>query len=246
MADDDKPGGVQSVSRALELLTIVADAGGPMGVGAIAEAAGIPLPTIHRLLRTLVDHGFMRQLPSRRYALGFRLVPLGLAAGAQTGVFAQDVLDGLAAETGETANLALLSGDKAEYVAQTPSRHAMRMFTEIGRRVDLYCTGVGKVLLAQLDDVRVKAIVDRNPMEPITPYTITSGEGLHAALESIRADGYGMDEQEQEVGVRCVAVPVGQGMALSVSGPAFRITDDVVAHAIPLLKTAAGRLEGEQ
>lgn len=217
-----------------------------MAIGEIAAVCDIPLPTIHRLLRTLVECGYMRQLPNRRYALGFRLVPLGIAANALIGVNAQPVLAELVNELGETANLAILSGDHAEYVAQAPSRHAMRMFTEVGRRVEMHCTGVGKALLAQLDDEQVGGIVRRVGLPAYTEHTLTTEAALRAALAVIRQKGYAIDQEEQEIGVRCVAVPIVAGrssrMAVSVSGPLARMTDEVVDRAVPLLKAAAARL----
>ena len=149
--------GVQSVHRALDLLEIVAAGGGSLAIAQIASAATLPTPTVHRLLRTLVERGYMRQLANRQYALGFGAVPLATTAMAAIGAGAENVLAELVAELGETANLAVLSGDRAQYVAQAPSRHMMRTFTEVGRQVDLHCTGVGKVLLGQLDDARVTA-----------------------------------------------------------------------------------------
>lgn len=249
-ADPDVPrstsGGVQSVQRALDLVEIVAAGGGQMAIGEIAASCEIPLPTIHRLLKTLIDRGYMRQLPNRRYALGYRLVPLGIAAGTTVGANAESVLSRLVDQLGETANLAILSGDRAEYVAQVPSRHSMRMFTEVGRRVELHCTGVGKVLLAQLDDDQVRSIVGRAGLPAHTPHTLTTEQALHSSLEEIRKVGYSLDEEEQELGVRCVAVPVSSGasswMAVSVSGPLSRVTDEVVARAVPLLRDAAATL----
>lgn len=248
-ADGHSPGGVQSVQRTLDLLEAVASAGGAMAIGELAFASGLPLPTIHRLLRTLVDRGYMRQLPDRRYALGFRLVPLAVTANAMIGATAQSMLADLVEELGETANLAALSGDRAEYVAQAPSRHSMRMFTEIGRRVELHCTGVGKALLAQLDDAQVEAIVHRAGMPAHTPHTMGTFRELKAALADIRRKGYALDEQEQEIGVRCVAVPVpgglAPGMALSVSGPLPRMTDQLVKRAVPRLQRAAHTLSSQ-
>lgn len=240
------PGGVQSVQRAFDLLEIVVAGGGEMAIGEISTASGLPLPTIHRLLRTLVERGYMRQLPSRRYALGFRLIPLGVAANAMVGDAAHSVLRSLVDELGETANLAVLSGDHAEYVAQVPSRHTMRMFTEVGRRVELHCTGVGKALLAQLDQAQVAGIIDRVGLPAYTEHTITTEAALWDSLEAIRVLGYALDEQEQEPGVRCVAVPIAAGasswMAVSVSGPLTRMSDEVVSRAVPLLREAAARI----
>ncbi|MGX7681307.1 IclR family transcriptional regulator [Jatrophihabitans sp. DSM 45814] len=235
--------GVQSVHRALGLIETVADAGGNMSIRELADATELPQPTVHRLLRTLVERGYMRQLPDRSYALGFHLVPLGAAANAQVGAGVERVLTDLVRELGETANLAILTGDKAEYVAQAPSSHAMRMFTEVGRRVDLHATGVGKALLAQLDDEEVIAIVRRTGLAARTAHTIATELALHAALAEIRARGYAIDEQEQELGVRCVAVAIPSlRTALSVSGPLTRMDDELVARAVPLLLAASRRL----
>lgn len=241
--------GVQSVQRALDLLETVARSGGQLAIGELATASDLPLPTIHRLLRTLVDRGYMRQLPDRRYALGFRLVPLGLASSALVGPHVQPVLEDLVDRLGESANLAILAGDQAEYVAQVPSRHAMRMFTEVGRRVELHCTGVGKALLAQLDDAQVAAVVVARGLPARTEHTLTTAQDLRSALADVRERGYAIDEQEQEIGVRCVAVALPPGpagsLALSVSGPVTRMTDRLLGCAVPLLQVGAARLARE-
>ncbi len=238
--------GVQSLHRALDLLEVIADRGGNLRLAEIAAVTGIPVPTTHRLMRTLVERGYLRQLRNRRYALGSRLVQLGAAANILAGANAEALLAELVDELGETANLAVLAGDHAEYVAQVPSRHAMRMFTEVGRRVELHCTGVGKALLSQLDDAQVSRTIQRVGLSAHTARTLTTETALRADLTRVRRDGYAFDEEEQELGVRCVAVPVtGDAMsfmALSVSGPLTRMTDDVVQRAVPLLHAAADRL----
>ena len=242
-------GGVQSVHRALDLLEVVAARGGHLTIGEIADVSEVPLPTVHRLLRTLVDRGYMRQMPNRRYALGFRLVPLGATASSMVGADTERVLGRLVDALGETANLAILSGTHAEYVAQVPSRHTMRMFTEVGRQVELHCTGVGKALLAQLDDDRVRHVVRRVGLSRRTEHTHATEAGLLADLTEVRARGYAIDEQEQELGVRCVAVPVSPDtlswMAVSVSGPVTRMTDELVNQAVPRLWEAGRQLTAQ-
>jgi|SRR4051794_1189061 IclR family transcriptional regulator, acetate operon repressor len=248
MADAVQSGGVQSVSRVLDVLEVVAGAGGEMALSDIASASGVPLPTVYRLTRTLVDRGYMRQLPNRRYALGSRLIPLGEVAGAMLGTWARPVLEGLVSELGESANLAALDGDRAVYIGQVPSKHSMRMFTEVGRRVNLHSTGVGKAILSLLPDEEVRALVGRAGMSAQTPHTITDVDALITALHRIRRDGYSIDEGEQEVGVRCVAVPIAGAtsrMAVSVSGPAVRMTSALVERAIPLLSEASELLAAE-
>ncbi len=241
--------GVQSVHRTLDVLEALTAQGGNLPIAEIAGLTGLPTPTAHRLVRTLVERGYVRQLPDRTYALGYRLVPLGAAANALVGSNADGVLRDLVAELGETANLAIRSGHQAEYVAQAPSTYSMRMFTEIGRRVDLHSTGVGKALLAHLDVSEVHRIVRRNGLHPHTPHTITTEPKLQAELGRIREQGYAIDEQEQEIGVRCVAVSLDAGalagVAVSVSGPITRMTDDLVRRAVSCLHTAARRLAAD-
>ena len=237
-------GGVQSVQRALDVLEAVAAAGGTASLSDLAAALGLPAPTVHRLARTLAGRGYLRHTPDRRYSLGSRLVPLGTQAHALVGERALPVLRGLAELTGETANLAVLAQNRAEYVAQVPGRHSMRTFTEVGNRVELHCTGVGKALLAAVGPARAAQLVAGGPLTAQTVTTITDQEALQAEIALIRVRGYAIDEGENEVGVRCVAVglPGALPVAVSVSGPAVRMTDRLIEEAASALHAAAGRL----
>ncbi|MBB6122001.1 IclR family transcriptional regulator [Nocardiopsis algeriensis] len=240
-----RSGGVQSLDRAFALLEIMAEVGGEASLSRLAEASGLPLPTIHRIIRTLVGSGYVRQLPSRHYALGPRLIGLGEKASRMLGAWARPHLAQLVEELGETANLAMMDGDKVVYVAQVPSPHSMRMFTEVGRRVLPHSAGVGKALLAQLDDAEVLATVRRTGMPAATERTITDPERFLEELRAVRRDGYAVDDGEQEVGVRCVAAPVPgapSGMAVSVSGPEARVGRGFVERAAPIVQECAARL----
>jgi IclR family acetate operon transcriptional repressor len=237
-------GGVQSVHRALDVLEALAAAGGSSSLGDLAAACGLPAPTLHRLAGTLADRGYLRHTPDRRYSLGSRLVPLGADAYALLGERALPVLRGLAELTGESANLAVLTQGCAEYVAQAPGRHSMRIFTEVGNRVELHCTGVGKALLAVVPHSRADRLIAASPLTAWTTDTITAAAALSAEIGLIRTRGYALDEGEMEVGVRCVAVgiPGETPMAVSVSGPAARISDGLAAAAISGLRAAAAQL----
>jgi IclR family acetate operon transcriptional repressor len=240
--------GVQSLDRALRLLEHLADAGGAMRLAELQAVSGLPLPTIHRLIRSLTHNGYVRQEPSRRYALGPRLIRLGETAGRALGSWAIPRLTELVAQIGETANMAFLEGDEVVYVAQVPSAHAMRMFTEVGRRVPAHCTGVGKALLSQLPDAEVLDLLKRTGMPAKTPRTFTDPQALLSQLIEIRAQGWAVDDAEQEAGVRCVAVPVigaPARVAISVSGPSGRITASRVVEIAPLLQEAAARLSSD-
>jgi IclR family acetate operon transcriptional repressor len=145
-------------------------------------------------------------------------------------------------ELGETANLAMLDGSQVAYVAQAPSRHAMRMFTEVGKRVMPHCTAVGKALLLATPPDDVRLLLQRNGMPSRTDRTITDPDTFLEHLAAAARDGYALDDGEQEVGVRCVAVPVPDApvrLALSISGPAPRMTPELVQRAVPLLASVA-------
>jgi IclR family acetate operon transcriptional repressor len=236
---------VRSLERAFELLEHLADAGGELALSELTEASGLPMPTIYRLMRTLVNHGYVRQAPSKRYALGPRLIRLGESSSRLLGSWARPALARLVDEVGETANMAMLEGDAVVYVAQVPSRHSMRMFTEVGRRVQAHCTGVGKALLAQLPAESARTLVCRTGLEAHTPHTIIELETLMQELDLIRRRGYALDDEEQELGVRCVAVPIAGAPALSaisVSGPSGRLTRAAINDVVALMRRAAERI----
>ncbi|WP_299168785.1 IclR family transcriptional regulator [uncultured Arthrobacter sp.] len=242
MAEKAAGGGVQSVERVFELLELITDAGGEVTLSELSSSTDLPLPTIHRLLRTLVMKGYARQLPNRRYALGPRLIRLGEGANKQLGALARPQLKMLVDRLGETSNMAVLDSDMVVYIAQVPSSHSMRMFTEVGRRAHTHDTGVGKAILAQLDNDAVRNIVTRAGMPTPTEKSIASVDQLLAELDNIRERGYSIDEQEQELGVRCFAMAVPNAptpTAISVSGPISRVDEGFADKAIPLLRSAA-------
>jgi IclR family transcriptional regulator, acetate operon repressor len=240
--------GVQSLGRAFDLMELLAEDGSGLTLSALAAGSGLPAPTIHRLMATLVQRGYARRLPTRRYALGPRLIHLGERASRVLAAVALPYLTDLVDKIGETANLAVLDDDRVVYAAQAPSRHSMRMFTEVGRRVRLHCTGVGKVLLAQLPPDVARELIVRGGMPPQTARTVVDPDELLAQLPLIATQGFAVDDGEQEAGVRCIAVPVPGApaeVAMSVSGPEGRLPMDSIPRLVPLLRTAAAGLAAD-
>ena len=241
-------GGVQSIERAFTILEALAANGGVMGLSALATTSGLPLPTIHRLARTLVDLGYLRQEPSRQYALGPRILLLAESSSMMLSVVAKPHLAKLVDDLGETANLASLDGDQIVYISQVPSKHSMRMFTEVGRRVLPHCTAVGKAIMADMPAGEVQDLLRRTGMPRHTEHTITDPAVFAEQLRWSAEHGYAIDDGEQELGVRCVAVAVPgvrAHLALSVSGPAGRMTPETVDRAVPLLASAGRALAAE-
>jgi IclR family acetate operon transcriptional repressor len=238
-------GGVQSVDRTLRLLDALGDADAPRTLSELAAATGLAAPTAHRLVRSLVRFGYVRQEPSRRYTLGPRLVFLGERAATLLGGWAEPYLQELRDATGETTNLALLDGDEMVYVTQAAGRHQMRMFTEPGARVAPHATAVGKALLANLPDDDVRDLLSRTGMPARTAATLTDPAALLTHLAEVRRRGYAVDDEEQETGVRCLAVAIPaapRAMAVSVSGPSGRITDAAIERFAPRLTRVATRM----
>jgi IclR family transcriptional regulator, acetate operon repressor len=243
-------GGVQSIERAFELLEALADGGGTLGLPQLASTSGLPLPTIHRLIRTLVALGYVRQEKSRHYVLGPRLIRLGESAGQMLSTWAMPHLTALVQSLGETANLAMLDGDQIVYIAQVPGRHSMRMFTEVGRRVSPHCTAVGKALLAHLPEGEIDAVIRSRGLKSFTRNTITSATLLKRELKTIRERGYAVDNEEIDEGLRCIGAPVrdfsGRVVAsMSIAGPAFRVSKAKVSALANLVIGVAERLSQE-
>jgi IclR family acetate operon transcriptional repressor len=226
--------GVQSVERTLDILEALVEFGGEVGLVEVSQAVALPLATVHRLLGTLIRRGYVKQnRDNRKYSLGFRALQMGndMRMGFSLRLEARPFLRQLMQHSGESANLAVLDDGEVVYVDQAQSSRILRMFTQLGSRVPAHSSASGKAMLAFAAHETVDGIIRRYGLMRQTPHTITdTGDFMHE-LERVRAQGYAIDDQEQEDGVRCVAVPVrggsGQVIAsLSISGPATRLSDE--------------------
>ena len=242
---DAAAGQVQSVARAFALLETLAEATDPLSLQALSERTGLAQPTAHRLLKTMQSLGYARQTAAREYDLGPGLISLGNRATPPLAARARPLLRSLEELSQETANLVVLDGTNAVYVAQQPSRHQMRMFTEVGRRVLPHAAGAGKAMLATLSEARVRDIIRVTGLPRYTATTLTSPDALLRELREIRGRGFALDDGEREVGVRCIAVAVPGShppAALSVSGPAARISDELALSVVEALREASAQL----
>lgn len=244
-SENKRAGSVRSVDRAFEMLELLAAADAEVPLSRLSADAGLPVPTTHRLVRSLVAGGYVLQLPSRAYTLGPRMIGLGTRASRAVEAWADPHLRALADTTGESANLAILDTDHVVYVAQAAStRHTVRMFTEVGRRVPVHCTGVGKAVLSRLPEEAARALLSSAGMPARTEHTFTDLDAMAVELRTTAERGYAVDDGEQELGVRCVAVPVPGHLrsAVSVSGPASRVTREAVPELARVLVEAAAAL----
>lgn len=244
MTAPSRDGKVQSVDRAIDLLDALAGSSSPSGVTQLAKELDLPYATVHRLLQTLVSRGLVSiQNHSRKYTLGAKLLALGQRAGAMFPAHAEPFLRRLVEETSETANMAILENDHVVYVAQAQSTRTVRMFTEVGNRVLPHGTAVGKVLLASLPPEQQLGVIERNGLPPYTANTITDPETFLRHLLLVKERGWAVDDEEREVGVCCLAVPVhsspGFTAAFSISGPAGRIKKEDRHEIVGTMKSIA-------
>ena len=204
----------------------------------IAGATGLHKSTIYRLLEAMRAHRLIGFDPlSGRYYPGLKLFEIGsLAAGR----FAMErhshpTLEHLASVSGETAHLCVLDGSDVVYVAKVECTRTLRIPSAVGQRNPAYCTGVGKAILAFLPPERIDSYIACTPLKAFTRKTLTTGSELKANLRQIAFQGYAIDDQEREEGVRCVAAPVrdhsGEVVAaISIAGPSMRVSKERIAE----------------
>ena len=237
-------GSVQSVDRALTVLGILARVG-DAGVTEIAAELGVHKSTAFRIVATLESHGMVERNQDRgKYRLGVGLIRLAGATTARLDVVqeARPVTRRLAADTGETVNIAVLSDQSALYLDQIAGASALQSHNWVGQHIPLHATSNGKVLLSDLDadelDRRVPTLAS------YTPETITSRDRLCSELATILQQGYAVAVDELEIGLTAIAAPIHDAhgdvvASLSISGPTFRLDGDRVAGLVALVVDAA-------
>lgn len=230
---------VDAAAKALNLLGAFTFAEPRMSLAALAARTGIPRPTAFRLLTTLEQAGFVSKI-NGEYQLGIRCFVLGnvVAATLDLRERARPHLEALRDATGETVHLAVLDAWQVVYLERLQSPRPIGfMRSRVGGIVPAYCTSLGKTLLAFRPEEAVTAWLATQTLRAMTPQTITSARRLMKELRTIRERGYGVDEQEHEIGVRCIAAPIGNHArevvaAISVAGPAERLPRPLVGSEV--------------
>jgi IclR family transcriptional regulator, acetate operon repressor len=241
---------VQSLSRALGLLNAIAAREGGMALSDVARTVGLAVSTAHRLLSTLQQEGFVRFDEERGvWIVGVQAFIVGSAflSSRELTAIARPVMRGLMEQSGETVNLAVEDRGEAIYVAQVECRKMMRAIARPGGRAMMHASGVGKALLAAMDAGAVKAIVDQHGLSGETAKTIRTLNALRNELEQVRQRGYAIDDEENGVGLRCVAAAIFDEhrqpvAALSLSGPTARIEDKMLAPLGAAVQAAADEI----
>lgn len=239
---------VQSIERALDILEVLCEEENPVELRELAKKAKLHKATVHRILKTLMKRGYIENINgSGVYKLGLQLLKLSssLLEGLEVRREAKDLLEKLRDKTGETVHLGILEGAEVVYIEKIEGTRPLHMASGVGKRVPLYCTSLGKAILAYLEEERLNSLLKTINLEPRTPNTITSIEKLKEELVKIRHLGYSIDNIENEEGIRCVGAPIfdytGKVIAaISISGAAFYIPLERIENELgPLVKNTA-------
>ena len=240
---------IESADRVLRVLESFAPHEQYASLSDIADRVGLPKSSVHRLLVTLIGHGFVDRDPTtRRYRLGIRLFELGSAAIHERGLYsaAQPVLEDLSKATGETCHLAVLSGAEAVYVQKIDGPSSIIMSSRVGGRAPCHATSIGKVLVAWSGDEVLREIKSKG-LRAKTPSTITTFSEFDDELSRVRRLGYALDMEEFEEGLRCIAAPVRDQSgrvvsALGIAGPRKRFGDQQIKKLASAVVGAADML----
>lgn len=238
---------VLSVLKALDLLEAFTQDTPALGVTELSRRLGFPKSTVHNMLATLKSRGYVEEEPgTNRYHLGVKILELSQAVRANVEIRdrAAPLLRELARMSGEAVYLTVLHDDHSVYIYSIEAPARLLAMSAIGKRVPLHCTAVGKAKLAFLPEQEIDRIVARVGLPRFTAHTLTDPERLMADLIRVRQRGYAIDDEEHEVGIRCIGAPIRDDMgaviaSCSVSGPSGRMTDERIAELAPeVMRTA--------
>jgi DNA-binding IclR family transcriptional regulator len=239
---------VQSVDRAISVMEFLSQRGWS-GVTEVANELDVHKSTAYRLLTTLRDRGLVEQdAATEKYRLGFGLVLLASTVRADLDILrcARPVCERLSEQTQETVTVAVLEGDDAVVIHQNISRSSALNVDWTGMHTPLHATAAGKIFLAHMPDDQRRRIL-RRPMERFTENTIVDKAVLRDGLQEIRDKGYGYTVEELEEGLNAIGAPIRSPDgavvgAVSVSGPAFRLSTDSIPEMAELVKGAAAQI----
>ena len=238
---------IQSVERAIDILELFLDSEPELSVKEISQKLNLSKSTVHGLIKTLEHRGYLQQNPDDlKYKLGIKIFALGnsIENNLDIGKLAQPIIKRLVEELKETVHLVVRQQDELFYVAKIEGPHTLRIYSNVGKSAPIHCTGVGKAILAYQDEKEIERILSSVNLESFTEHTVTDKEEIKAQLKLIKNKGYSIDDEEIELGLKCVAAPIfdhkGNAIAsLSCASPKMRLTDERLPLVIAGIKKAA-------
>ncbi len=234
---------VQSLARASSILEAIAKNNNHISITELSKVVDLHKSTVHRLLKSLIELGYVRQNTNdSHYELTVKLFELGASVIRQNDLIAtaRPYLEKLSVLSGEVVHLVIPDQTDIIYVDKVESTHTLRMHSYIGKRSPMYCTAVGKAILATQSDDAVRNFWTQISPVKHTPYTIVDIESFLQEIEQIRSKGISYDNEEHETEIRCIGTALTNYSgtvvgAISISGPKQRMSDDVLNKLIPEL-----------
>ncbi len=243
---------LKSLAKGMHVLQILAESKGTLTLSELSRSAGTNNATVTRICNTLAQLGFVRRDSQRRYHLTPKLLSLGYASMSSLGwrQVARHYLENLAEQTGETVNLSILQGKELMYLVRINNTGRILPFDlQLGSRLPLHCTSMGKCLLAFATSDELERILADYEFTPLTHRTITSDQAFRDELISVRERGYAVNDEELSYGLRSVSAPIkdttGSAIAaLNIAVPTKRVSrEDLEQQLAPLVINTAEKIQ---
>ncbi|MCM1256794.1 MAG: IclR family transcriptional regulator [Roseburia sp.] len=225
---------IQSAERIFKIMELLAEKG-EMGLLELSQELNLNKSTVHRMLSSLIYMGYARQNETdQKYKLSFKLVTMAGKLLEHTDILpiARPYLENLSRLSGETVHLVQREGSQILYIDKVESNvGSIRMVSHVGMAFPMYCSGVGKAIMSTMGEEELSQVWNDSRIEKKTEYTITDFHRLKQVLEQVKKQGYALDNEENELGVRCIAACIYDyhrkvKYAFSISGPVNRMTDE--------------------
>lgn len=241
---------IQSIERAADVLELFLKSEQEFSVKEISDKLGLSKSTIHGIIKTLEYRGYLQQNPDDlKYLLGMKLFELGnkISNNLDLGKIARPIIKDLVEEFKETVHLVAFDRGEAIYIEKLDGPRALRIYSQIGKRAPIHCTGVGKAILAYQEEKEIDRLLSNTKLESFTEYTMTDKNAIKKQLQIIRKQGYSIDDEEIELGLKCVAAPIfnhkGKVIgAISCASPKIRLTDERLTEVAEGIKQAAAKI----
>lgn len=207
---------------------------GPMGLQELSNELALNKSTVHRILNSLICMDYVRQdAETLKYSLSFKFCRISNQILSQNNMIdiARPFIKELAELSGETVHLVQMDGIQAVYIDKVEASHnSVRLVSMVGKSIPLYCSGVGKAMLAGMSNEKIRSIWEQSDIRKLTEYTVTDFDEFQKLIAEIRRNGYALDNEENELGVRCIAAALKSfngkpTYAISVSAPKDRMSD---------------------
>lgn len=227
---------------------------GPIGLQELSNALNLNKSTVHRILNSLICMNYVRQdSDTSKYSLSFKFCRLSAQILSNNNMIdiARPYLKQLAEQSGETVHLVQIDGINAVYIDKVESAsNTVRLVSMVGKSIPLYCSGVGKAMLAEMSDSRVETIWNQSDIRKFTDFTLTDYQNFKKVIDVARKNGYALDNEENELGVRCIAVSLKNfdnkpTYAISISAPKDRMSDARIEELKTMILSAKDKISKE-